>query len=157
MTAHDPTAYGDAWATIYDDWHPTPPEGAIDFLSDETNNAAAARHLEPGGRFVIECFVPDLSRFTDDANLSTRDIGDGVLRLDASVHDPITQIVRSQHVFLRPSGTELLPVDIRYSWPPELDLMGRLAGLTLRTRHGGWHRQPFERWSTGHVSVYERG
>lgn len=117
---------------------------------------ATARHLSPTGRFVVEAFVPDLTRFTDDRNLSTRTVADGVLRLDASEHDPITQVVRSHHVFLRPAGTQLLPVTVRYAWPTELDLMARLCGLRLVDRFGGWQREPFTAWSPGHVSVYAR-
>jgi hypothetical protein len=50
----------------------------------------------------------------------------------------------------------MYPVRLRYVWPSELDLMARLAGLTLRDRWGGWDRQPFTAASTNHVSVYER-
>jgi hypothetical protein len=54
-------------------------------------------------------------------------------------------------------GFRLIPGVLRYAWPPELDLMARLAGLRLRERWGGWRRQPFTAASTMHVSVYERG
>jgi hypothetical protein len=44
----------------------------------------------------------------------------------------------------------------RYVWPSELDLMARLAGMTLRERWSGWNRQPFTSESTKHVSVWEK-
>ena len=44
----------------------------------------------------------------------------------------------------------------RYVWPAELDLMARLAGMTLRERWGGWKREPFTSESTKHVSVWEK-
>ena len=44
----------------------------------------------------------------------------------------------------------------RYVWPSELDLMARLAGMTLRERWGGWKREPFTSDSTSHVSVWEK-
>lgn len=118
--------------------------------------ANAARHLRPGGRFVIEGFVPDLARFSDDRHLSTRDVRDGTVLLEASAHDPLTQVVRSQHLTVTAAGVELMPVTVRYAWPAELDLMGRLAGLELEARHGGFRREPFEAWSPHHVSVYRR-
>ena len=44
----------------------------------------------------------------------------------------------------------------RYVWPAELDLMARIAGLTLRERWSGWLREPFTSESTEHVSVWEK-
>jgi hypothetical protein len=59
-------------------------------------------------------------------------------------------------VVLTASGVRLYPVSIHYTWPSELDLMARLAGLRLRERWAGWRREPFGADSTMHVSVYER-
>jgi hypothetical protein len=53
------------------------------------------------------------------------------------------------------SGNRLFPVRLRYAWPSEMDLMARLAGMRLRERWGGWHREPFTDESVKHVSVYE--
>ena len=50
----------------------------------------------------------------------------------------------------------LFPVKVRFSWPGELDLMARLAGLRLRERWGGWQREPFTSDSPIHISIYER-
>ena len=44
----------------------------------------------------------------------------------------------------------------RYVWPAELDLMARLAGMTLRERWSGWQREPFTSESRQHVSVWEK-
>ena len=44
----------------------------------------------------------------------------------------------------------------RYVWPAELDLMARLAGMSLRERWSGWKREPFTSDSTQHVSVWEK-
>ena len=41
----------------------------------------------------------------------------------------------------------------RYAWPAELDLMARLAGMTLRERWADWHRAPFTGESRAHISV----
>jgi len=48
------------------------------------------------------------------------------------------------------------PVNFRYAWPAELDLMARIAGLTLRDRWAGWQREPFTALSGSHVSIYEK-
>ena len=115
-----------------------------------------ARRLVPGGAFLIEVFVPDLTRFTRGQNLSTVRVElDGVM-LDATRVDTAAQRIDSQHVVIAEEGIRLYPVRIRYAWPTELDLMARLAGLRLRERHGGWHGEPFTAASTRHVSVYER-
>ena len=116
----------------------------------------AAGRLAPGGAFLIEAFVPDLTRFVRGQNLSaTRVELDGVM-LDATKVDPVTQRIDSQHVVIAEDGIRLFPVRIRYAWPSELDLMARLAGLRLRERHGGWHGEPFTAASQRHVSIYER-
>ncbi len=99
-------------------------------------NVAAC--LADGGVFVVEAFVPDLSRF------------------DRGRHHPVEQRVESQHVLLSEQGIRFYPVQIRYAYPSELDLMARLAGLQLRARFGGWRREPFTAASAMHVSVYER-
>jgi hypothetical protein len=44
----------------------------------------------------------------------------------------------------------------RYVWPSELDLMARLAGMTLRERWSDWNREPFTSDSTKHISVWEK-
>jgi hypothetical protein len=44
----------------------------------------------------------------------------------------------------------------RYVWPSELDLMGRLAGLSLRDRWAGWTEEPFTSDSTEQVAVFEK-
>ena len=44
----------------------------------------------------------------------------------------------------------------RYVWPSELDLMARLAGMTLRERWSYWHHQPVTGESRNHISVWEK-
>jgi SAM-dependent methyltransferase len=117
---------------------------------------AVARHLTDDGRFLIEAFVPDLSRFDRGQRVSALSVGADAVGLEASVHDPVAQRVTSQHVVMSKEGVQLYPVQLRYAWPSELDLMARLAGLRLRDRWGGWSREPFSAVSPSHVSVYER-
>ena len=68
----------------------------------------------------------------------------------------VTQRFSSQHYFFVEGGVESRPVEFRYAWPAELDLMARIAGLTLESRWAGWQREPFTSLSTAHVSVYAK-
>jgi SAM-dependent methyltransferase len=116
--------------------------------------ARVAEHLEPGGAFVIEAFVPDPTLFDRGQRVSATRVEPDRVHLDATRHTSATQHVRSQHIVIGGEGIVLLPVVLRYAWPSELDLMARLAGLSLRGRFGGWQREPFTDNSATHVSVY---
>ena len=120
--------------------------------------ANVARRLRDGGAFVVEAFVPDPARFDRGQTTRTHHVETGQVVLECSRHDPVGQRIDSQNVVISDGETRLYPGGrIRYAWPSELDLMARLAGLCLRERWGGWHREPFTASSTGHVSVYGRG
>ena len=115
-----------------------------------------AEHLAAGGTFLIEAFVPDPARFVGGRNLSVSGIEPDLVTLDVARHDAANQRVYSQHLLLTEAGTRLYPVQLRYAWPSELDLMARLAGLRLRERWSGWDGAPFTAASSSHISVYER-
>ena len=118
-----------------------------------------ARALEPGGRFVLDAFVPDLKRFD---HYQTRMAVESITSNEAhayelSIHDPVGQRVTSHHVRRLDDGsTVVLPVSIRYAWPAEMDLMARIAGLDLEDRFGWYDRRPFTEQSGQHVSVYRK-
>lgn len=114
------------------------------------------RHLSDGGFFVIEAFIPDVARFVDGQSIRAGRVTAGTVSIDISRHDPVTQNVTASQVHIGEDGVRLYPVKLRYAWPSELDLMGRLAGLTLRARTSDWQGNPFTASSTNHVSVYER-
>lgn len=115
-----------------------------------------ARVLDPGGVFVIECFVPDLARFDGGQRVQARAVTEDSAIIELSCHDAAQQRITTQIVTLDGQGTHLRPVALRYAWPSELDLMARQAGLRLRERYNGWDRRPFDSSSDGHVSVYQR-
>lgn len=117
--------------------------------------ANVAEHLESGGHFVIEAFVPDLGRFDRGQRVQANRVDLERVVIDLSQHDPVKQLVNSQWVELSPEGVALRPVSIRYSWPSELDLMAQLAGMELEARWGGWEKEPFTSESQRHVSVYK--
>ena len=115
-----------------------------------------AAHLTPGGCFVIEAFVPDLSRFSgDQVNWATKVTTDEV-QLDVGQHDAAAQRVVSQKFVITEGNVRLYPVQIRYAWPSELDLMAQLAGLRLRERWSSWQREPFSSQSKQHISIYHK-
>ena len=113
-------------------------------------------HLEVGGRFVIEAFVPDPTLYDRNQRVSTTRVETDRVQLDAAHYDPVEQKVTSQHILIGKEGIVLLPVQLRFAWPSELDLMARLAGLKLEARFGGWQGEAFTAASVSHVSVYTR-
>lgn len=118
--------------------------------------ANVARVLPPGGRFAMEVFVPDVTRFTLGQNTLTNKVTTDRVEMTVTKHDPVEQVSTSQHVFITEAGIRLYPVKVRYAWPAELDLMAWLAGLELKSRWAGWDRSAFGAESGKHVSVYGR-
>ena len=118
--------------------------------------ANVAAHLDESGVFLVHAFVPDLTRFVDDQEVRASLPDLTSVRLDISVHDAVNQLVDFRHLRLTEEGIRMYPGRLRYVWPSEMDLMARLAGLTLRERWADWRRSPFTSRSGSHVSVYHR-
>ncbi len=116
----------------------------------------AARHLVPGGRFVVEGFVLDPMRFRDGAVITPRLWGAERVELQVQAYDPATQCIDTRNIHLGDQYVRVLNVRNQYAAPRELDLMGRLAGLELEGRWGGWRDEPFDVRSSRHVSLYRR-
>jgi SAM-dependent methyltransferase len=112
----------------------------------------AARHLESGGAFVIENGVPELQRLPVGQNINV--IGVDAREMSFDVYDVVTQGLTSHHFVISDERINSFPFEGRYVWPSELDLMARLAGMSLRDRWAGWKREPFTSVSSSHVSVY---
>jgi Methyltransferase domain len=113
-----------------------------------------AAHLDRGGRFAVEGFVPDPGRFERGQNVEVTRIALDYAVLSVSRHDAATQRVDSLLVRVSDDGVRTWPVRVRYSYPSELDLMAERAGLRLQHRWGGYGREPFTAESVKHVSVY---
>jgi SAM-dependent methyltransferase len=113
----------------------------------------AARHLTPGGRFVIELWVPELRKLPPGVEATVWHCEPGYIGLDT--YDVLRQLVVSHH-FRFGTGTDaqLYRSPHRYIWPAELDLMAQLAGFELETRHADWQGTEFTAGSRSHVSVY---
>lgn len=113
-----------------------------------------AAHLGPGGRLVIELWIPDLQRFPPGAVALPFEVGETHLGFDEI--DIATQQGVSHHYFIAGDRVGRFDSPYRYVWPAELDLMARIAGLRLRERWGDWDRSPFTSESRKHISVWER-
>jgi SAM-dependent methyltransferase len=112
-----------------------------------------AAHLEPGGCFVIENYVPELQRLPPGETVhvftATPD------HLGFEEYNFATQIAVSHHYWTIDGRIEARSGPHRYVWLSELDLMARLAGMTLRERWSDWHRSAFTSESRSHISVWE--
>jgi SAM-dependent methyltransferase len=114
----------------------------------------AAAHLEPGGCFVIEVTIPELRRLPPGETFHVFNASENHWGIDE--YDIATQGLTSHHFEIVNGTVERLSIPFRYAWPSELDLMAQLAGMRLRSRWGGWRREPFTSESTKHVSVWEK-
>ena len=117
----------------------------------------AARHLVPGGRFVVELWVPQLRTLPPGQPAIVSRAEPGYLLVDT--YDVLAQQVVSHHVRFDPDAGGVAQAMLfrsphRYVWPAELDLMAQLAGFVLESRHADWSGAPFTAESPSHVSVY---
>jgi SAM-dependent methyltransferase len=113
-----------------------------------------AAQLKPGGCFVIEVYVPQLQRLPPGETVHAFSVTPAHLGFEE--YDVATQIAFSHHYWVIDGQMETFSSPHRYVWPSELDLMARLAGLTLRERYADWQRTPFTRDSTAHISVWHK-
>ena len=115
-----------------------------------------AAHLTGDGSFVIEAASPaSFYRLRKGQYVDAEAVEVDEVKLDVARFDPVKQLLEESHVSLSSEGVRLSPVVLRYSWPSELDLMARIAGLRLKERWDGWSRRPY----TGKhnvISVYGR-
>ncbi|MFC0675374.1 methyltransferase domain-containing protein [Brachybacterium hainanense] len=117
----------------------------------------AARHLAPGGRFVVELWVPQLRALAPGHGGTVEASEDGYLLVDTiDIH---SQRLTSHHIRFDPRVDGSREARIgrtphRYIWPSELDLMGQLAGFELEHRWADWAGAEFTAESPSHVSVY---
>lgn len=116
--------------------------------------ANAARHLTARGRFVVEALVPRPATYTDHRRITLVHTSAERVIINLSVHDPVRQTEETHQLWLGSDGVDITPVRIRYSWPSELDLMAKLAGLDLIDRWADWDGRPFTVDDERHISIY---
>jgi SAM-dependent methyltransferase len=112
----------------------------------------AARHLEPGGFFLIENYVPQLRRLPPGE--TARVFIAEPEHVGFEEYDIAAQIAVSHHYWVIDGQLKVFSSPHRYLWPSELDLMARLAGLRVHARWGGWQGEPFTTQSSHHISVW---
>ena len=116
-----------------------------------------AARLSPRGVFVVEAFVPDMCRFDHAGQaLRTHRVDGERVILSTSALDRAKQRISTRLLSLEGQAATQYPIEIRYAWPSELDLMAQLAGLGLRERWSDWRGGSFDAASPSHVSIYER-
>ena len=111
-------------------------------------------HLGPGGCFLIEVLVPRLRRLPPGERFQPFAVSPTHLGFDE--YDVARQGLISNHYWIEEGAIEVLSPPFRYVWPSELDLMARLAGMSLRQRWAGWAQEQFTSESEKHVSVWEK-
>jgi SAM-dependent methyltransferase len=115
----------------------------------------AARHLTPGGRFLVELWVPGIRRFPPGQAAVPFHVGEHHVGFDT--YDMATQQGTSHHYRRCDDGTATYGAsNFRYAWPAECDLMAQLAGLELESRASDWRGSPFTNDSESHVSVWRK-
>jgi SAM-dependent methyltransferase len=115
----------------------------------------AAAHLEAGGVFVLEVIVPPLRSVPPEELGRVFSLEDSHVGID-TFDDPLGQVSWSHHWFEVGGRWVRHSAPYRYLWPPEMDLMARIAGLRVRERWADWVRTPFDTTSTSQVVVYEK-
>ena len=113
----------------------------------------AARHLAPGGHFVIELWVPGIRRLPPGQTAVPFEVTERHTGFDT--YDMTTQQGTSHHYSMEPDGTYRYSTsNFRYVWPAECDLMAQLAGLEPAGRWADWSRSEFTSESASHISAY---
>ncbi len=114
----------------------------------------AAAHLAPGGRFVIETNISPIRRLPMGERFVPFHVSPGHIGIDEL--DVATQQGISHHTWIEGEQAHVVDFHYRYTWPSELDLMARIAGMELEHRWENWHRDPFTNESETHISVWRK-
>lgn len=117
--------------------------------------ANAAAHLEPGGYFVIEVGVPDLRHLPPGEDARVFAHAKGYVGYDRYT-DLVAQQAVSHHFIVQGKSGREVQTPFRYVYPSELDLMAKLAGMSLTNRWADWGKSPFTGESTSHVSIWQK-
>ena len=118
----------------------------------------AARHLVPGGHFVVEALVLSDQQRNGDWFLDPRYVGNEHVKLQFTRYEIETDLIERTMVHIRPGGAEFVnTVSEVYAAPGELDVMAEVAGFRRVARHADWRGAQFSGTSRNHVTVYQLG
>lgn len=115
--------------------------------------AEVTRVVRPGGRFVVEGFVPPPEGMPE-TGASVRNASDDEVTVTTTRHDPVSQIITGEHVVVSPDDVVRRPWRLRYASPRQLDEMAASVGLELESRVSSWSGGPYDHESELHVSTY---
>lgn len=118
--------------------------------------ANAAAHLEDGGAFLVENWVPDPAALLRGQSLRVHEVSDRQVIVEVIRLHAADQRMTTAKLAFSDGGVRLLPANHRYVWPGELDLMARMAGLRLEERFEDWSGRPFTDASETYVAVYRK-
>jgi hypothetical protein len=133
--------YEAKWPELFD---PAEIEPVVSFLAGLAGSGAALELGIGAGRLAIPLSETFRAFTVTPAHLGFEE------------YDVARQISCSHHYWITDGKVETFSVPFRYVWPSELDLMARLAGMTLRERWGDWQRAPFTGDSRRHISVWQK-
>ena len=116
----------------------------------------AARHLSLGGRFLVEGFSHDRTRFPGNQQIDVEKLTNDTVGLRIGLLDPAAQTIRSIHLSMDSSSTSFRPDLYRFIYPSEMDLMARLSGFRLEARWSDWAKSRFDGSSNYQIAVYQK-
>jgi len=114
---------------------------------------SVAAVLRPGGRLVLDLFVPP-RHLAETGQLELTSLAADGLVLRAFRRGREPGVIEGQHVEITEAGIRLRPWRLATCSPAEVDEMADAAGLQLVDRWGAWNRTPFAAPDPAHVSVY---
>jgi SAM-dependent methyltransferase len=118
--------------------------------------ANVARVLAPGGRFVIEAYVPQQADIDNAGTPQVWEVTERSATIRVHQHDRAAQTFVRQSITFTEGTVHLEPFAMHYRWPDQIDALATAAGLTLEARYADWRRTPFTSESTDHISVYRK-
>jgi SAM-dependent methyltransferase len=113
----------------------------------------AAARLMPGGRLVIEAFVPDPAAPASE-EVTIRSADPTRVVVSVSRHHPATQTADGEYVEVSATDVIRRPWQILYATTDQLDTMATRAGLTREGRWADWSDAPFSPDSNHHVTSF---
>lgn len=116
----------------------------------------AGEHLVDGGTLLVEVYDPTYFHQLTKPEFQARHLATDQLMIDTISVDQVNQVLIQLHTLIQPGSVSTFTEVSRYAWPPELDLMARVAGFEKVERHGGWDRSPFAPGSHRHITLYRK-
>ncbi|MGG1662706.1 class I SAM-dependent methyltransferase [Brevibacillus sp. NRS-1366] len=125
------------------------------------------KHLAPGGKFVMNVFVPKMNHFHEESEkMSLRGTyklpsGEEVAMWDYTRYDHFQQLSEVTRIYERSNAQGLVTervtgrFTLRYIFPAELHHLLRLNGFKVKERYGSFAKTPFDAGSSELIIVAE--